>query len=208
MGLAVSVGVLACDDPDPEGIQWLRRDSERVNRVLAANGLPSHVEPECLPDFPYRGQVPSFPYVWVGYLWRAVAYARQAPQQFRPLADGENPVTDPKVDTELFVSLNSHLICHSPTEGYYVPINFPDPLYDDGLPGGVLGSSQRVLQELVQTAPMLGIPLVDGNLSDDAAKSITNEAHDSPYWIERQVWFTMFEAFRHSIEYKCAVVFG
>jgi hypothetical protein len=61
----------------------------------------------------------------------------------------------------------------------------------------------------MQAAPLLGIPLVDGKLSDEAAKVIAEERDGShPYWIERKVWLTMFEAFRHSIEFKCAVVFG
>ena len=93
-----------------------------------------------------------------------------------------------------------------------MPIDFPEPLYDDqkaGLKGGILGSSQRALQETIQAASLLGISLVDGNLSDEAAKIIVAERDDAhPYWVERKVWLTMYEAFRHSIEYKCAVVFG
>src|SRR5688500_18591506 len=77
MGLAVSLGVLACDpDADAEGIEWLQENFRHVNRVLAVHGLPPHSEPERLPDFPYRGQPLSFPYAWVHYLRRAVAFAR------------------------------------------------------------------------------------------------------------------------------------
>jgi hypothetical protein len=179
---------------------------------LTAHGLPEHVEPAQLPKFPYRGQPLSFPYSWLHYLRRAVAFARQAPEQFGPVRDGENPAADERIDEELSVFMDSHLICHSDCDGFYVPIDFPQQLYDDeagGLPGGILGSSQRALQEVMQAAPLLGIPLVDGKLSDEAAKVIAEERDGShPYWIERKVWLTMFEAFRHSIEFKCAVVFG
>jgi hypothetical protein len=214
MGLAVSLGVLASDsDADPEGIEWYRQSFLQVNRVLAAHGLPPHEEPESLPDLPYRGQPLGFPYSWLHYLRRAVAFARQAPNQFCPVAEGENPANDERIDEELSVVMDSHLICHSDCEGFYVPFDFPVPLYDDqeegGLPGGIMGSSQRALQETMQAASLLGIPLVEGNLSDDAAKHIAEEPDGSHlYWIERKVWLTMFEAFRHSIEYKCAVVFG
>src|SRR5262245_5840287 len=102
MGLAVSVGVLAADpDADPEDVKRLRGDFGQVNRVLAANNLPAHVEPEALPEFPYRGQPLSFPYSWIHYLRRAVAYARQAPDEFCPVEDGENPADDERVDEEL-----------------------------------------------------------------------------------------------------------
>jgi hypothetical protein len=213
MGLAISLGVLASGPgADAEGIEYFRDGFRQVNRVLAAHGLSPHTEPEWPPDFPYRGQLLGFPHSWLHYLRRAVAYARQAPEQFYPVPEGENPADDERIDRELSVYMDSHLICHSDCEGFYVPIEFPDPLYDDRegrLPGGILGSSQRALQEVIQAAPLLGVPVMGGNLSDDAAKALAQEPDGShPYWIERQVWLTMFEAFRHSIEYQCAVVFG
>jgi hypothetical protein len=212
MGLAVSVGVLAVDPAvDPEWIVCLQGHFREVNRVLAAHGLPLHDEPERVRDIPYRGQPTSFPYSWLHYLRRAVAFARQAPDEFCPVPKGENPADDERIDQELSVFMDSHLICHSDCEGFYVPVDFPDPLYDDrkgNLPGGILGSSQRALHEVCQAAQLLGIPLQHGTLSDEAAKVIAEEADGSnPYWIERKVWLTMFEAFRHSVEYKCAVVF-
>lgn len=213
MGLAVSIGVLAGDEPDPEGVEWHREEFREVNRLLAARGLPMHQEPESLPDIPHRGQLLSFPYSWLHYLRRALAFARQAPDEFCPAPDGWNPSEDERLDDELSIHMDSHLICHSDTEGFYVPIDFPEPLYDDEegkIPGGgILGSSQHALQEIIQVAPLLGIPLKVGHLSDEVAKSIAHEADEShPYWIERKVWLTMYEAFRRSIEYKCAVVFG
>lgn len=211
MSLAISVGVLAGDQPDSDAAAYHRRNFGHVNRVLAANGLPPHEEPESLPDFPYRGQLISFPYAWTPYLHRAVAFARRAPDQFRPVREGENPAKDKRVDAELYTFAESHLICHSDTEGYFVPIDFPDPLADQEgeLPGRVLGSSQRALADLVRTAPLLGILLDGRELSDEVARAVSQEPDEShPYWIERKVWLSMFEAFRLSVEHGCAVVYG
>jgi len=213
MGLAVSIGSLACAvDQDAEGAESLREGFRHVNRVLIANGLPSHIEPEAMPDLADRSKLSSMPYAWLHYLRRAVAFARQAPGAFCPVREDENPAADERIDEELSVFMNSHLICHSDCEGFYVPIDFPGPLYDvrnDGLPGGILGSSQRALQEVVQAAPLLSISLNDTNVSDATARGIADEAEGShPYWIERKVWLCMFERLRHSIEYRCAVVFG
>lgn len=213
MSLAISVGVLACGpDADPGAVAYDRRAFRHVNRVLAANGLPPHKEPESLLPFPYRGQLISFPYAWTPYLYRAVAFARQAPDQFSPVREGENPARDKRVDAELYTFAESHLICHSDTEGYFVPVDFPLPLCDDrpgGLPGRILGSSQRALSELVRAAPLLGIPLEGRELSDEAARAVATEPDEShPYWIERKVWLSMFEAFRYSVEHGCAVVYG
>jgi hypothetical protein len=211
MSLAISVGVLAGDRPDSDAVAYDRENFRHVNRVLATNGVPPHVEPETLPDFPYRGQPVSFPYAWTPYLHRAVAYARRAPDQFRPVAEGENTAKDRRLDAELYTFAESHLICHSHTEGYFVPVDFPDPLADteDMLPGRVLGSSQRALADLVRTAPLLGVRLEGRELSDEAAWAIAEEADGShPCWIERKVWLAMFEAFRLSVRHGCAVVYG
>ncbi len=212
MSLAIAVGVLAVDRPDSGAAAHHRKQFRLVNRLLAVNDLPPHVEPETLPDFPYRGQLISFPYAWTPYLYRAVAFARHAPDQFCPAREGENPAKDKWVDRELYTFAESHLICHSDTQGYFVPVDFPFPLADNrkgGLVGRVLGSSQQALAELVRTAPLLGVPLEGRNLSDEAARVIAEEADEAhPYWVERKVWLSMFEAFRLSIEHGCAVVYG
>lgn len=213
MSLAVSVGSLAwcLEEGYAEDAESYRADFREINRVLAANGLPPHVEPEVLPDLTDRSPLSGMPYTWLHYLRRAVAFARQAPGEFCPVPEGEDPWNDPRIDRELSVKLNCHLICHSDTEGFYVPIDFPEPLYDDrddGLVGGILGSSPQARRELILTAPLLGIRLMDGKLSDDTARQITDEADgDHPYWVERKVWLHLFERFRHSIEYGAAVMF-
>lgn len=59
----------------------------------------------------------------------------------------------------LSAGLKKHLLGHS-SEGYYVPIEMPSgPLYDasGALPGGYLGSSQALMEELIELTPKLGI---------------------------------------------------
>src|SRR5262249_12714518 len=120
---------------------------------------------------------------------------------------------DKRVQDELWTYIDSHIICHSDTEGYFVPIDFEYPLIDrrkkNGLPGGILGSCQRAFRGLVRTAPILGVKLRNERLSDRGARVIVEEADGShPYWIERKAWLSHFEAFRYSLEHKCAVVYG
>lgn len=135
MGLAVSVGQLAfLHTHDPEGVESLREAFRAVNRLLVSNGLPPHNEPESLPEIADRVPVGSMPYSWLHYVRRAVAYAMKPGRPFRPLREGEQPSEDPVYDDVLF-SFRSHIVCHSDGEGFYVPIDFPEPLYDD-LPDG------------------------------------------------------------------------
>src|SRR5262245_11428519 len=102
-----------------------------------------------------RSTLDHFPCSWLHYLRRAVAYARQAPDEFGPIPEGEDPTEVDLIDRELSEA-TSHFICHSDGEGYYVPIDFPEPLYsekeDEFAGGGILGSSQRALAEVLLAA--------------------------------------------------------
>src|SRR5262245_3004386 len=124
MGVVVSVGRLAdLRVRDPEGAEMLANELQAVNRVLASNGLTLHTEPEFLP--PIRDRVPlgsSMPYDWLIYLRRAVAYAMRPEERFRPLRGRKEPEEDPVYQDVLF-SCESHIICHSDCEGFYVPID-------------------------------------------------------------------------------------
>jgi hypothetical protein len=212
MGLSVSVGSLAwslAQGLEKETV-FARRDIREINRVLGAHGLPAHVEPQTLPPLNNRSRGVGLPYAMIHHLRRAVAFARQAPNEFTPLAKGADPARDPRVELELCGMFDSHLICHSDGGGFYVPTDFPDPLFDDhpdSSIAGVLGSSQRALRELVLVAPLLGIPLTDGVLSDAAADEINDEP-DGPLHAERYVWLKLFEAFRLSVEHGAVVTFG
>jgi hypothetical protein len=225
MGLAISVGALAFAlEHDPEGAEWLREDFRQVNRLLAAHGLPHHQEPGSLPASSGPAELTfdqgvrrglwlsGMPYGWLHYLRRAVAFARQAPDGFCPVEDGEDPARDELIDRELFVLFDSHVICHSDCEGFYVPIDFPEPLYDDrddGVPGGIVGSSQRALQELLQTAPLLGIPVACGDLRREVAAALLQQPEGShPLWVERYAWLYFFERLRDSVQLRSVVVFG
>src|SRR5215470_3069243 len=131
MSLAIEVGPLAwcLANDELEGAEWTRQNVREINRVLADNKLPAHVEPETLPALDNRCRLRGMPYSWLHYLRRAYAYARQAPAKFTPLAEGADTSDDARLDREESL-LRSHLVCHSDSDGYYVPVDFPKPLVD------------------------------------------------------------------------------
>ena len=107
--------------------------------------------------------------------------------------------------------MESHLLCHSDCEGFYFPIPFTNILFDkkDRIPGGMLGSSVMLQKELIAVAPALGIRLDKGKLTDQEAQKINREVEaESPLWIEKAVWISLFEAARLSIEHKAAICFA
>lgn len=107
--------------------------------------------------------------------------------------------------------LDSHLLCHSDCEGYYVPVAFDEPLFlppDAGVAGGgMVGSSQGLLDELRGCAPALGIALDGGELTDDEARRVGDLPETDPFMIEASVWLTLHEACRASIAGGHAIVF-
>jgi hypothetical protein len=214
VGLAISVGVLAdLLENDPEGAEWLEEGLASANQVLEAAGLPPHAEPRSFPAMASRASLCSFPYSFIHHLRRAYAHRlRDAGWTAQPLEDGADPTRDPMLEAAQG-TFESHLLCHSDAEGFYVPIDFVDVLFsgdeEPALPGGMLGSSYRLLEELVLVAPALGIELHAGVLSDDEAARVDGLAcGDSGLHREYASWLSLHEAARLSIQYRTAIVFS
>ncbi|HEY0255069.1 MAG TPA: hypothetical protein VGC41_26260, partial [Kofleriaceae bacterium] len=189
MGLAVSTHFLAdMIKNDEEGAGWIRNSIELVNTLLAEAGLPAHVEPTDVRT-KMRPHVGSFPYSFLHYLRRAYAHVHEG-AELTPLAPGEDPTEDETVE-DASSMFDTHLLCHSDSEGYYVPIEFEDVIFDTekrGLPGEMLGSTQRLMAELLGSAPAIGIEVVNGVLPDEQVEAINNDRESAPFYRERLVW--------------------
>ena len=214
MGLAISVGTLSnLLKSDTEGAAWLEKGLASANHVLNAAGLPLHAEPRSLPPMGSRSSLRSLPYSFIHHLRRAHAHRlRDAGWTASPLKDGANPAADDVLQAAL-ETFESHLICHSDAEGYYVPIDFQDVLFSGDevprLPGGMLGSSYRLLEELAFVAPALGIDLQGGRLSDEEARRIDAIARGgNGLHREFASWLQLHEAASQSIQYRTAIVFA
>jgi hypothetical protein len=198
MGLAINLGGSELMEPE----QFLD-DLAQINHVLAENGLPLHAEPAAPLRARMRADMTSIAYSTLHALRRLQAHALQDPSwKPTPCSDDYDPAQDEAIDRELTVHLRSHLILHSDCEGYYVPVDFPDVLY--GAPGGdMLGSSQRLLEELQKLAPLVGVTLERGRLSDGEAQRLNRELGDvDPFWREKAAWLLLFEAARLSVELR------
>jgi len=196
---------------DAEGADWLRESFNSVNAVLAERKLPPHHEPETLPLLDNRAALGSYPYSFLHHLRRVAAYAAEFPGwRAKPFPESSDPAADPLVDKHAGF-MESHLLCHSDCEGFYLPIEFNKVIVDDEdrILGGMLGSSFVLLKELQAAAPALDIRLVNGQLSDEEAQKINSAVEaESPLWIEKAVWLSLFEAARLSIQHRTAVCFN
>lgn len=194
MGLGIEVGMLAdLLESDEEGADWLRESLSNLNALLMKHGLSCHLEPEILPPFDNRSVISSFPYSFLHQLRRAYVQWRKYPDIPITACDSdEDAASDPAIDEES-LQMDSHLLCHSDCEGFYVPVPFREVLVDDEDPGrisgGMLGSSYQLAHELVEMASAIGIRLVNGELTDIEAEKIRESIEtESPLWIERGVW--------------------
>lgn len=210
MGLAVCVGALAdLLANDPEGAEWIESDIKAINECLAKDGVDAHVEPRTLPQLESRDQTGSFPYSWTHYLRRIVAHAMADPSwNATPVAEDEDPTSDAAV-LDATINLSGHFVCHSDSEGYYVPKDFQEVIFGDEkmTGGGIIGSSYRVMEEMQLAAKALGINLVNGELSDEGAAAINDVDENDPFMIEKIVWLSFYEAARLSIKHNTMIVF-
>ena len=210
MGLAIEIGAyaFACQN-DPEGAEFFLTHFEVINRALREKGLPAHHEPSAeVPENPRAGVV-GFPYSCLHQLRRAYAHTVVHPGRIlMPPQAGQEAQDDQMVESA-YQATGSHLIAHSDAEGYYVPVDFPDVIIDPEVAGGAVGSSHRVLAELIAVAPALGVRLDEGGLSDAEADRINGVVMDqsSPLEAELMVWINFFEAARLSVKHGYASVF-
>jgi hypothetical protein len=212
MGLSISVGVLNdLEVNDPEGAAWFQESLEALNTVLLENGLEPHLEPLVSEPISTRAASSSFSYSRLHYLRRVYAHAAVNPNwRATRLPDGTDPTKDPVLD-DAYSECTSHLICHSDAEGFYVPQDFKAIISVDSatVPGGLIGSSQRLLHELLIAAPALGIKAINGQVTDLEAKRI-NAVTGSRTGLntEFMVWFALYEAARASIHHNTLIVFN
>ena len=191
MGLAISVGMLDEDEA-------YREMFDELAASLAQAGIAGYREPERVPDT-MRAHCDSFPYSFLHYLRRCYALLREG-KPITVAADADDDLVE-----ELSIDSSSHLLCHSDAEGYYVPVDFDEPLFSDE---ESIGSSQRLLAELREVGPHIGVKLeADGTLSDAEAARLAGY-DDGPFWREITVWLTLHEACVASIAHGTAIVFS
>ncbi|PYC77989.1 hypothetical protein C7C46_16715 [Streptomyces tateyamensis] len=197
MGLSISVG--------PLGVP----EAEVLRRGLAAVGVGWRE-----PGGVGQGFSAGFPYSYLGKLRRVYVLHRV----------GE-PVTGARqVDAERFADelalvedetymFDSHLLCHSDCEGYYVPLDLVDPLFlseESEVPGGgMVGSSGALLGELQGFAGAIGVRLTaDGVLGAAESARLAALPADDPFEPEVFAWHQLYQACRASLAGGWTVAFG
>ena len=207
MGLGISVGML-CDQArnDPEGFEMHRAGFDQLTRALAQEGIEWR-EPEILHEGGEHDYSGGFPYSYLAHLRRAytLTLLGEPVTPASATSDAQYERDQEKVGDESTM-FASHLLCHADYAGYYIPVDFPDPLFlpegADVGGAGMVGSSQQLLAELRSFASALGVEL------DEAGNVVEQKpAGDDPFDAEKFAWSQLYRACLASIESGHAIVF-
>ena len=208
MGLNVHLG-LDPQNEDGEYATHLKQQLPVINRLLKKHGIPPYKDPEGSMQEKSRVTSDGLSYSAIHHL-RLAAVRRRKDAQFlaNPLAAGKDPTEETDYEDHEF---DFHLLCHSDCEGFYVPFKFPEVLFDDTdeLSGDILGSSFRLLDELIDVAPALGIEVyAEGGLSDAEFARLEESTDTSPLHREIAAWLTLYENARLSVKHKRIICFS
>ncbi len=221
MGLDINVGVFIgkadCSDEEESRAEY-QADFDKINSLLKQQGLPIHKEPTLK-----EGWWEGMRYSTIHYLRRVYAYGRAFPDRSPPpYSESQKSKTRDRKVLRQVESVSHHLVMHSDYDGYYVPVDFPEVIYDEDVQGGYVGSSQRLLAELVYVAPYLGIKLrgqvlrkaEESKLSqryEDLAQQLQKLKDDTlESWAplhELTAWHTLYQAARRSVRKRAVIKF-
>jgi len=169
------------------------------------NGQAKHTEPSEIPEIELRS-IGSFPYSYLHYLRRVFALDKIG-KAITPLSGDLKPEDDELI-REAYQSLDSHLLCHADDEGYYVPVEFNDVIFDEAVPGGMLGSSQKLLSEIISIAQHIDVDVNGQDISTTTKEALAKADESHQFSIERTVWFNLFENCKISLEHNTVISFG
>jgi hypothetical protein len=229
MGLSLLVGIFSdLKEADEEGYTWGKEVFGNLNKFLESVGISLHREPEDCKEWSRD----MYGYSGLHYLRRIAAHldlSGKIPEPgddkassdsvledyFRLAAGKKRGILDllglkRKTEKRTF----DHLILHSDAEGYYLLIDFKDVLFPDdsfNIPGGMVGSSVRLLDELKRLADALQIP---SDVDLDAVELWMAEEGQGKgleqwrrYAIESYSCLCLMGACEHSIKTGAALVF-
>lgn len=213
MGLTISSGILVdFIENEPEGYQAYKNIFENINVILASNNLELHQEPDVLEKAPLH--VGGFSYSFLHHLRRFLAHTWENEDNDAwspsPFSAEEDPTEDAILEDH-YSYMSSHLLTHSDSEGFYLPVELPEVLFSTDeapVPGAMIGSSYNLLKELKDVTTYLGIKLDENDTITNLSELNTIIENEAPFWIEILVCVTLIEAAKYSITNKTALIFN
>ncbi len=218
MSLSIIVGILSgLQELDAEGYANYKELFARLNGWLPTQGLKQHQEPESL--FPCGGYSCGMFYSGLHTLRRIAAY--QQLHSRLPTPVDRRVAADDTVLKEFYSvycvgdSRFDHLAMHSDCEGLYLPQDFAEVLYPPdslSIPGGMIGSTPRLLRECLELARAMQLPTEIDPEGDEVSALMISESTTGEGWrkfgSESFTCLHLIRACQTSIETGAAIVFS
>jgi hypothetical protein len=219
MSVAISVGFLdemrRCDE---EGFATYRKVFKEIKAMLEKANLPVYDEPEDLQGKGWWSQV--LPSNGIAYLQRLAAYLWKSEEMPDP---GTQEIDNPLQEGEMeFLSEDcycspdvpnlkeqrfDHLVCHSPRDGYWLPLDFDLVIIE---PEGHFASSVRLKKACEDIAAELELPLDLDLKAKEMREAALNPGKGRTGWkkygIESYNCLLMYQAATRSVELGAAIV--
>jgi hypothetical protein len=223
MGLDIWVGTLGSPGEDEEIEELERQQFASINSALRGAGLPTYFEPEnASGDRHWYGRIGRWHHIQtIRWVAASVALTGERPSD-QSGADGPEALRRYErnlvhsgglikhLDSRMARRSFDHLICHADTEGFYVPVDFENVIYDHKV--GLLGSSYRLVAECDVLARYLEIPPDIPEDPDKLNKAIGDAEHATELWQQfgDATWACqqLRIGARQSIRLGAALVFG
>jgi len=215
MGLTISSGILAdYKENEPEGYEAYKVIFENINTILIKNGVETYQEPDEMEIEPL--QFGGFSYSFLHHLRRFAAHVWEHKDNENcdwkptPFSIDDEPEADSILEDH-YSYMSSHLLTHSDNEGFYIPVELPEVLFDTDeapVPGAMIGSSYDLLKELKSLTTHLGIGLDENNNLTNIDELNKIVADEGDFWIEIIVCVTLLDAAKFSLNNKTAIVFN
>lgn len=229
-----SVGFMAdLKENDPEGYENFKALMANVNQALSAEGLAPHHEPESVSSGDFIS-LDMFGYSGLHYLRRVAAHITFTGKLPSPGDDDSSKDTlveryyteslEEKAPKSFLSLLKkspknksfdfNHLMHHSDCEGYYLPLEFTNVIFPDPelkIPGAMIGSAYRLLQECERLAVALAIPQDMDSESDELWEAAQSQGEGEGwrrYGVESFTCVRLIHACEASIRSKAALVYA
>jgi hypothetical protein len=224
--IVVGLGTVLREEGEEEAVEQLEEDFGVVNDLLESFGLPPHQEPYEL-EAHQIVSIDMYGYSALHHLRRVAAHLALG-EELPPPGDAE-AAQDPALQDyyQLFdenmlegkagAMRFQHLIIHSDAEGFYLPVEFDEVIVADPsleVPGDVVGSSPRLLEECLELARALELPDDLDPESEEVWQAADGQGagEGGPKWhrygVESHTCLALIRACRASVETGAAVVFS
>jgi hypothetical protein len=185
------------------------KEFANINIILSKNNLPCHIELEIKSKQETWWPEINCPYSAIHQLKYVAAKFIEDPFWNPDLLSAKKYKIPVNLNKKIYEEKSSQLICHSDFDGFYVPIDFDNAIYDRET-NEWLGSSFGLRRELDKLAQNLNFSLhISNNVTTEQMFSLLEEKlKNDPFKIHKKILFCLYYIADFSIKWGSVIFLG